>query len=161
MALKFRTRVVRGPELTGREHEVRAVASPRPRHSEPAMSSLERAAQLAGRVIFGGYFLSSGIHHFADRDMMIGYARSKGVRYPEAAVLGTGALLVLGGLSLLAGRQKAGAGLITTFLAGVTPMMHDYWNVTDPGQRMNETINFGKNIALIGGAAFAAASPHT
>jgi uncharacterized membrane protein YphA (DoxX/SURF4 family) len=124
------------------------------------MSSLERAAQLAGRVIFGGYFLSSGIRHFTDRDMMIGYARSKGVRYPEPAVLGTGALLVLGGLSLLAGKQKAGAGLITTFLTGVTPMMHDYWNVTDPGQRMNEMINFGKNIALIGGAAFAAAS-HT
>ena len=157
MALKFRTRAQRHPQLTGREHEV-LPASPEQRRSEPAISSLERAAQLAGRAVFGGYFLYSGIHHFTDRDMMIGYARSKGVPYPEAAVLGTGALLVLGGLSLLAGRQKAGAGLITTFLTGVTPMMHDYWNVTDQGQRMNEMINFGKNIALIGGAAFAAAS---
>jgi uncharacterized membrane protein YphA (DoxX/SURF4 family) len=157
MALKFRTRAQRHPHLTGREHEVRP-ASPEERRSEPALSSLERTAQLAGRVIFGGYFLYSGIHHFTDRDMMIGYARSKGIPYPEAAVLGTGALLVLGGLSLLAGRQKAGAGLITTFLTGVTPMMHDFWNQTDQGQRMNDTINFGKNIALIGGAAFAAAS---
>jgi uncharacterized membrane protein YphA (DoxX/SURF4 family) len=155
MALKFRKR----PSLTGREHEVRA-ASRAPRHSDPAMSSLERAAQLAGRVIFGGYFLYNGIHHFTDRNMLIGYARSKGVKYPEAAVLGTGALLIAGGVSLLAGRQKVGASLVTTFLTGVTPMMHDYWNASDQGQRMNDMINFGKNIALIGGAAFAAAS-HT
>ena len=159
MALMFRARAERVPRLTGREHEVRP-ASREPRRSEPAMSSLERAAQLAGRVIFGGYFLYSGIRHFTDRDMMIGYARSKGVPCPEAAVLGTGTLLVLGGVSLLAGRQKTGASLITTFLTGVTPMMHDFWNQPDQGQRMNDTINFGKNIALIGGAAFAAAASH-
>ena len=157
MALKFRTRAEQS--LTGREHEVRP-ASQEPRHGEEAMSSLERAAQLAGRVIFGGYFLYSGIHHFTDREMMIGYAKAKGVTYPKAAVLGTGALLVLGGLSILAGKQKAGAGLITTFLTGVTPMMHDYWNQTDQGQRMNDMINFTKNLALIGGAAFAAADSH-
>src|SRR5437870_11783681 len=118
MALKFRKRAADVAPLTLTE-----------RRPDTQMSTVEHAALLAGRAIFGGYFLYSGIHHFTDRDMMIGYARSKGVPYPEAAVLGTGALLVLGGLSLLAGRQKAGAGLITTFLTGVTPMMHDYWNV--------------------------------
>ena len=61
-------------------------------------------------------------------------------------------------LSLLTGvKQKVGASLVTTFLTGVTPMMHDYWNVQDQGQRMSELINFTKNLALIGGAAFAAA----
>jgi uncharacterized membrane protein YphA (DoxX/SURF4 family) len=156
MALKFRTRAEQ--PLTGREHEVRP-ASQEPRHGEEAMSSLERAAQLAGRVIFGGYFLYSGIHHFTDRDMLIGYARAKGVKYPKVAVLGTGAMLVLGGLSILTGvKQKAGAGLVTTFLTGVTPTMHDYWNQKDQGQRMNDMINFTKNLALIGGAAFAAAA---
>ena len=158
MALKFRTRAERRPQLTGREHEVRPAPSPAPPPGESAVSSLERAAQLAGRVIFGGYFLYSGIHHFTDREMLIGYAKAKGVGYPKIAVLGTGALLVLGGVSLLAGRRKVGASLITTFLTGVTPMMHDYWNITDQGQRMTEMVNFGKNIALIGGAAFAAAS---
>ena len=159
MALKFRTRAQRSRDayLTGREHEIRP-GRPSPQYSEPAVSSLERAAQLAGRAIFGGYFLYSGVHHFTDRDMLIGYAKAKGVRYPEAAVLGTGALLVAGGLSLLAGKQKVGASLVATFLTGVTPMMHDYWNVPDAGQRMNEMVNFTKNLALIGGAAFAAAS---
>jgi len=89
--------------------------------------------------------------------MMTGYARSKGVAWPEAAVLGSGAMIMLGGLSILTGvKQRIGAALVTTFLAGVTPQMHDFWNETDPGQRMNQMVNFTKNIALVGGAAFAA-----
>jgi putative oxidoreductase len=157
MALKFRTRAQR-PYLTGREHEARPMASG-PHETAPEGSTIERVAATAGRLIFGGYFLYSGIHHFTDREMLIGYAKSKGVSWPKAAVLGSGALLVLGGLSLLTGvKQKVGASLVTTFLTGVTPMMHDYWNVQDQGQRMNEMINFTKNLALIGGAALAAAS---
>src|SRR5436189_4725803 len=156
MALKFRTRAQRA-HLTGREHEIHYAEDPGQRR-DAQMSTVERAALMAGRLIFGGYFLYSGIHHFTDREMLIGYARSKGVTWPEAAVLGTGALLVVGGLSVLTGvKQKVGASLVTTFLTGVSPMMHDFWNVEDPGQRMNEMVNFTKNMALIGGAAFAAA----
>jgi putative oxidoreductase len=128
------------------------------RREDSAMSTVEHAALLAGRLIFGGYFLYSGIHHFTNRDMMIGYAKSKGVSSPEIAVLGSGAMLVAGGLSLIAGvKPKLGAALVAAFLAGVTPRMHDFWNVTDEQQRMNEMINFTKNLALMGGAAFAAA----
>jgi putative oxidoreductase len=155
MALKFRTRAQRA-YLTGREHEVRPVTSDSP-GAEAQRSTVEQAALIAGRLIFGGYFLYNGIHHFTDRETLIAYAKQKGVSWPEAAVLGSGALLVLGGLSLLTGKQKVGASLVTTFLTGVTPMMHDYWNIEDPGRRMNEMINFTKNLALVGGAAFAAA----
>jgi putative oxidoreductase len=157
MALKFRTRAQQ-PHLTGREHEVRQTTDQGETAAE--RSTLEQFALTAGRLIFGGYFLYSGIHHFTDREMLIGYAKSKGVPMPEVAVLGSGALLVLGGVSLLTGKQKVGASLVTTFLTGVTPMMHDYWNVPDQSQRMNEMINFTKNLALIGGAAFAAAADH-
>jgi uncharacterized membrane protein len=37
--------------------------------------------------------------------MMSGYAAGKGVPVPKAAVLGSGALMVLGGLSLLLGAK--------------------------------------------------------
>jgi len=161
MALKFRTRAERthrSAYLTGREHEIREAAGSIPQPAAPAMSSVERAAMLAGRAIFGGYFIYNGINHFVNREMMTGYVKSKGVRWPKLAVLGTGAMLVAGGLSLLTGvKPKVGASLVTTFLTGVTPMMHDYWNATDPMHRMNEMVNFTKNIGLIGGAAFAAA----
>jgi uncharacterized membrane protein YphA (DoxX/SURF4 family) len=129
------------------------------RRDERAMTAAERAALVAGRVIFGGYFVYSGIRHFKDREAMAAYAKSKGVRWPKLAVLGTGAMLVVGGLSLVTGvKPKLGAGLVTGFLAGVTPQMHDYWNAADQMQRMNDKVNFTKNLALIGGAAFAAAT---
>jgi uncharacterized membrane protein YphA (DoxX/SURF4 family) len=129
------------------------------RRAEDAMTAGERVSLVAGRMIFGGYFVYNGIRHFRDRDMLIGYAKSKGVRWPALAVLGTGTMMLVGGLSLLTGvKPKVGAGLVTGFLAGVTPQMHDYWNASDPMQRMNDMVNFTKNLALIGGAAFAAAT---
>jgi hypothetical protein len=30
--------------------------------------------------------------------------------------------------------------------------MHDFWKAEDPAQRMNDMINFSKNLALLGGA---------
>jgi len=30
--------------------------------------------------------------------------------------------------------------------------MHNFWNVQDPNQRMNEMVHFSKNLALLGGA---------
>jgi uncharacterized membrane protein YphA (DoxX/SURF4 family) len=113
-----------------------------------------------GRAIFGGFFIYNGMNHFLNRKMMTDYARSKNVPSPDVAVMGTGLLLVLGGASLIAGvRPKVGAGLVTLFLAGVSPMMHNFWAVDDEEQRTHELINFTKNIALMGGAAFAAAVP--
>ncbi len=124
------------------------------------LGACERTSLLVGRAIFGGFFLYNGINHFLNREMMQGYSASKGVPYPEAAVAGSGAMLVLGGLSLLAGvRPKLGTSLIGAFLLGVTPKMHDFWNVQDPQRRMNEQINFSKNLALLGGALIAAAVP--
>jgi putative oxidoreductase len=167
MALRFRNR----KERSQRRHESATESEVTPltltqRRAEVEMSKVEHAALVAGRLIFGGYFLYSGIRHFTDREMMTGYAQSKGVTWPEVAVLGSGAMLMLGGVSLLTGvKPKVGAGLVAAFLAGVTPKMHDYWNVDDPNQRMNQMVNFTKNLGLLGGAAFAAAArekwPHS
>jgi uncharacterized membrane protein YphA (DoxX/SURF4 family) len=117
-------------------------------------------AFLAGRLVFGGYFLYNGINHFLMRTMMAGYAASKGVPAPDLAVTATGLLLVLVGSSFLLGvRPHLGALLIVVFLAGVTPVMHNFWAVADPGQRMGELINFTKNLALLGGALMSVAVP--
>ncbi len=108
---------------------------------------------LIGRLVFGGYFLYAGINHFKQRKPLAQYAGSKNVPMPEAAVTVSGALLTLGGASILLGvKPKVGAAAIVGFLAGVSPVMHDFWRVEDPNQRINDMINFGKNIALLGGA---------
>ena len=118
------------------------------------------AALLAGRAIFGGFFLMNAFNHFKKADMMAGYSASKGVPAPKLAVLGSGALIGLGGLSLLFGvKPKVGAGMIAAFLLGVTPKMHDFWNETDPKEKMNNQVNFMKNAALLGGASLVAAVP--
>lgn len=108
---------------------------------------------LLGRVIFGGYFLQAGIHHFTERKMLSQYAGSKNVPMPELAVQASGLALIVGGTSILLGvKPKVGAAAIIGFLAGVSPVMHDFWKLEDPEKKMHEMVNFTKNLALMGGA---------
>lgn len=118
------------------------------------------ALLLLGRILFGGFFILSGINHFKNVTMMGGYARAKGTPAPEAAVLGTGALLLLGGLSILLGVYvQVGIVLLIIFLLGTTFQIHAYWKVTDPQARMGERVNFMKNLALLGALLMLLALP--
>src|SRR5438552_8433123 len=76
---------------------------------------------LAGRVLYGGFFLLSGIDHFRHVGMMAPYAAAKGVPASRLGVLGSGTLIMLGGLSILLGfRPHWGALLLTVFLVPTT-----------------------------------------
>lgn len=106
-----------------------------------------------GRVLFGGFFLYNGINHFKQREGLAQYAKGKNVPLPDVAVVATGAALIIGGASLLLGiKPKIGAAAVAGFLAGVSPVMHNFWNHEDPQQRQIEMIQFSKNMALLGGA---------
>ena len=108
---------------------------------------------LLGRIMFGGFFLYNGINHFKQRKSLAEYAKGKNVPLAEIAVPATGAALLVGGTSILLGvKPKLGALAIIGFLASVSPTMHDFWKQEDPGQRMNDMINFSKNMALLGAA---------
>lgn len=108
---------------------------------------------LLGRIVFGGFFIYNGINHFIQRKSLAQYAEEKKVPASGVAVPATGAALLIGGASILLGvKPKLGALAIIGFLAGASPTMHNFWSVQDPNQRMNEMINFGKNIALLGAA---------
>lgn len=112
-----------------------------------------KAPFLIGRVLFGGFFLYNGINHLRQAKSMAPYAEAKGVPVPELAVKLSGIPLIVGGASLLLGvKPKLGTLAILGFLAGVSPVMHDFWSKEDPGQRQSEMINFAKNMALAGGA---------
>lgn len=108
---------------------------------------------LLGRAIFGAFFLYNGIHHFQNRKAMAQFAGAKNVPQPEKAVELSGLLLLLGGASIVTGyKPKVGVAAIFAFLVSVSPVMHDFWNIEDQGQRQNDMINFAKNMALLGGA---------
>ncbi len=104
-----------------------------------------------GKILFGGYFLRSGYNHIKNLGMFTGYAGSKGVPIPKVAVFVTGLMLLFGGLALIFGPYTQLAILVLiVFLVPTTIMMHQYWKITDPMQRMGENVNFYKNVALIG-----------
>ncbi len=112
-----------------------------------------KAAFLLGRMIFGGFFIYSGIHHLQERKALAQYAAAKQVPAPDVAVTATGVMLMVGGASILLGvKPKLGALAIAAFLAGVSPAIHDFWKAEDPNQRQNDQINFMKNVAMLGAA---------
>ena len=108
---------------------------------------------LIGRILYALVFLLSGINHLRNSGAMAGYAASKGVPAAQLAVLATGLMMLLGGLSIALGVQPTwGVVLITVFLIPATMMMHNFWADTDPMARLNNFINFQKNVALLGAA---------
>jgi putative oxidoreductase len=108
---------------------------------------------LLGRFLFALIFIMSGPRHFLSQT--IGYAASQGVPLASIAVPFSGLLALVGGLSILLGyRAKFGAWLIILFLVGITPMMHNFWAVTDPMMRQMQMVMFMKNLSMLGGALF-------
>jgi uncharacterized membrane protein YphA (DoxX/SURF4 family) len=112
-----------------------------------------RALFVVGRAMYGGFFLWNGLNHFLKRPSMSQYAAAKGVAAPETAVPASGAMILVGGLSVLTGiRPRQGLALIVGFLVPVSLQMHRFWEIEDPAQRMTELTNFSKNMALAGAA---------
>ena len=90
------------------------------------------------------------LSHFKGLDMMSKYAASKKVPMPKLAVSLTGLMLLFGGLSILFGVYTLyGIGLLTLFLAVVSFKMHNFWAVPEK-EKMEQQINFTKNMALLG-----------
>ena len=112
-----------------------------------------KAAFLIGRIVFGGFFLYSGINHFKQKEGLAQYAGSKNVPYPDLAVIASGAAIAAGGASIMLGvKPQIGTLAILGFLAAASPMIHDFWSAEDPQQQQNEMIHFSKNMALLGAA---------
>lgn len=115
---------------------------------------------LLGRILLGGFYLYSSFHHFRGLEGMSGYAGSQGVPYPKLAVGGSGALLLIGGLSILLGFLPViGVIAVVLFFIGVTPVMHAFWKISDPQAKAAQRVNFTKNIALLGAALMLLAIP--
>jgi len=113
-----------------------------------------------GRILYGGFFVLGGLNHFQHLNMMSGFVASKGVPAPKAAVMLSGVLIIVGGLSVIVGYHVwIGLLCIMLFLVPVTLLMHNYWVETDMMQRINQRVNFQKNVALLGAALMMLAIP--
>jgi uncharacterized membrane protein YphA (DoxX/SURF4 family) len=109
-------------------------------------------AFLLARVLFGGVLAFMGLNHFMNVDEMTGYADFKGLPAPRVAVLGSGGLLLLGGLSIVIGiLPTVGAGALAAFLVVSAVTMHDFWSL-EGEEAQNEMTSFLKNLFGAGGA---------
>jgi len=128
-----------------------ATAAAYPNQSLAQAPALTAPLVLLGRLFFALIFVVAGANHFSTQT--IAYAASQGVPVASIAVPLAGVLALVGGLSILLGyRAKLGAWLIALFLVGVTPMLHNFWAVTDPMMRQMQMIMFMKNVSMLGGA---------
>jgi putative oxidoreductase len=111
------------------------------------------ATVLIGRILFGGFFLMSGITHFAKLEAMTGYAKYKKLPAAKLGVLLSGLVLVISGLYIILGYYAdLGALLLAIFLVLTAVIFHNFWAETDATAKQTEMTAFMKDIALAGGA---------
>ena len=112
------------------------------------------------RILFGGFFMVMGFDHFSRLKLMTPWTATKNVPRPKLAVVSTGLLIIFCGLSLVLGVYvRLAAILLMFFLVIITPIMHNFWAIEDPMQKMSEMHHFLKNLALIGGLLLTFAIP--
>src|SRR5438094_701956 len=74
---------------------------------------------LLGRLLFGGFFLYSGINHFLSTQQMAGYAAAHGVPQAPIMVMLAGALIIAGGVLIILGAlPRLGAASLVAFAHG-------------------------------------------
>ncbi len=106
---------------------------------------------LIGRVFYSAIFIGSGFEHFSASTLH--YAQIHNVPNAEILVPFSGALAILGGLSILLGyKARIGAWLIIIFLIPVTLMMHNFWAINETGPRLMQQTMFMKNLSMLGAA---------
>lgn len=110
---------------------------------------IDGLALLFGRVLFGSLLAVQGSNHFLHHDEMVSYARDHAVPAPRLAVVGSGALLILGGAGVALGAYPTvAAGLLTLFFAVVTPKLYDFWAVPDR-EAATGVVHFVKSVELL------------
>jgi uncharacterized membrane protein YphA (DoxX/SURF4 family) len=79
---------------------------------------------------------------------------------PTTLVRANAAAMVAGGLALATDHlpRLAAAGLAVSMVP-TTAFGHRFWEETDPVQRANQRVHFGKNVSVLGGCLLLACTP--
>lgn len=121
------------------------------------MPVLEKFGPLLGRILIALLFIPAGISKISGFSGTVGYIASKGLPLPQVAAAGTIVVEVVVALALLIGFKARWAALILavfTLLAAF--LFHNFWAMP-ADQQMMQSINFFKNLAIVGGLLFVAA----
>ena len=104
-----------------------------------------------GRLMLAAIFLLSAVGKLGNFNGTAGMMEQKGVPAAQIMLVGAIAFEVAGSLSIVLGyRPRIGAILLLVFLILATYYFHDFWTVSDPQARQEQTIQFMKNLGLMG-----------
>lgn len=111
---------------------------------------------VAARVMMSLIFLMSAVgNKIPNFEGVSQYMAGEGV--PAAKLLLAGAIvfLLVGSASVILGYQaRIGAALLLVFLVAATYYFHDFWTFADAAARQQQTIQFMKNLGLMGAMLF-------
>jgi len=109
---------------------------------------------LAGRILLALIFVISGYNKLVGFDGTVGYIASKGLPLPQLAAAAAIAIELVGGVLLVIGWQaRWAATAIFLFLIPTTLIFHAFWAAPAANLQM-ETIQFMKNLCILGGMLY-------
>jgi putative oxidoreductase len=111
---------------------------------------------LVGRALLVAIFLISAIgNNIPNYPNIIREMEARNIPYPNLLLPGAIVFLIAGGISVLIGyRARLGALLLLVFLVPASYYFHDFWNLPDGKDKINETIHFFKNVSMMGAMVF-------
>ena len=111
---------------------------------------------LAGRLLLANIFVISGFDKIGGFAGTAKYMAAKGMPMPEVLLVGAIAIEFIGGLMLAVGwKARWAAWVILGFTLIASFVFHPYWSV--PADQVHaETIQFNKNLAIVGGLLYVA-----
>ena len=109
---------------------------------------------LAGRILLALIFVISGYNKLVGFDGTVGYIASKGLPLPQLAAAAAIAIELVGGVLLVIGWQtRWAATAIFLFMIPTTLIFHAFWAAAAANQQ-TETIQFMKNLCIMGGMLY-------
>lgn len=115
-------------------------------------NALQNYLALTGRILLAVIFLVSGYNKIDGWEATAGYMASKGL--PMLLLAPTVLIELAGGLMLIVGyRARLAAAILFLFLIPVTLVFHNFW-AASPVEMQMQSINFMKNIGIMGGMLF-------
>jgi putative oxidoreductase len=119
------------------------------------MSFSEMISPLLGRVLLSWFFLAAAIGIVNDFEGTSQLMMLRHVPAPQLMLVIVLMVLFLGGLSLLFGfHARAGALMLFAFTMVVSVLWHDYWHVSNLGEREAHYEIFIRNMAIAGACLF-------
>lgn len=114
---------------------------------------------LVGRILLSLVFLVAGTRKILAVAGTVGYLGKLGMPMPDIMVY-VAILFEVGGsiLLILGWKARYAALALALFTLIATCFAHRFWEVADAGQYGNQLNHFLKNLAIIGGMLFVAAS---